>query len=138
MKKLKFLVIAFFLTSSITTFSQLSLTSYSINAFGVSTNKNEELSGEIKAFFNRGMYENFLMELSGMYNFKPSKFYRFSIGVGMCGSFASSPVYSVTIPAQLEIFPLQEFKKLSLVFELAPEFTGDIGMRQLWGMRYSF
>ncbi|MGC3979476.1 MAG: hypothetical protein QM751_15390 [Paludibacteraceae bacterium] len=138
MNKIKLLTLVFLLVGTISAFSQISVTSYSTNAFGVSTSKNYELSGEFKSFFNKGIYDDMTFELSGMYNFKPGIYHRFSIGVGMCCGLGAGLISSVTIPVQLEITPLKDFKRLSVVFELAPEFSGDMGMRQLWGLRYTF
>lgn len=82
------------------------------------------------------------MEIDVFYNFKPGAYHRFSVGLGLnalpFGEF--DQIQALTIPAQIEIYPLQDFKKLSLLFELTPEFVveGDINIRSLWGIRYTF
>jgi hypothetical protein len=50
----------------------------------------------------------------------------------------------ITVPLVLEVFPLQSFKKLSLLVEFAPAMdvniddAGDLSFRHLWGIRYRF
>jgi hypothetical protein len=44
------------------------------------------------------------------------------------------------VPAALEIFPIKEFKKIAVVFEVAPMILNgdDTAVRGLIGIRYSF
>ena len=129
------------MTLWLNSYSQLSVTSYSIYSLGINTNQNKRVSGELKTFTNRA-FEDLLLEADLFYNFRPSAYHRFSIGAGL--NFA--PFYgfdilnAFTFPAQLEIYPLQEFRQLSLMFELAPEFyvEGEAHLRSLWGIRYLF
>ena len=69
-------------------------------------------------------------------------YHRFSIGLGVnVAPFKEyDQFYAFTIPSSIEIYPLQNFKKLSLLFELAPEILPENGvnLRNLWGVRYSF
>ncbi len=142
MKIIKMSLIAIaFMTLCLNSYSQLSVTSYSIYSLGINTNQNKRLSGELKTFTNRS-FDDLLLETSMFYNMKPSEYHRFSIGVGL--NFVPFREFdrlnAFTIPAQLEIYPLQEFRKLSLIFELTPVFIveSDAHLRSLWGIRYSF
>ena len=122
-------------------YSQLSITSYSIYAIGVNTNQSKTISGELKAFTNTDIMD-LLLEADMFYNFKPKASHRFSIGIGINGIPLddSNLIKNITIPAQLEIYPLQKFKNLSIIFELTPEFDleSDWNLRNLWGIKYTF
>lgn len=137
----KFAVAALLAALSLDCWSQIGVTSYSIYSLGINTSQNRPVSGELKTFANRWI-ESVLMEADIFYNFKPRPYHRFSVGAGLnAGPFRDYDfVNAITIPVQLEIFPLQEFKRLSLMFELAPEFVIDneVNLRSLWGIRYSF
>lgn len=142
MKKLTKLLVAIFIALlCFDSYSQMGVTSYSIYSLGINTSQNKPISGELKTFANRTI-DDLLMEVDVFYNFKPRNYHRFSIGLGLnVGPFREfDNINAITLPAQLEIFPLQEFKKLSLLFELTPEFIveGDLNLRSLWGIRYTF
>lgn len=141
MKNIKFLILFILFTRSIDSFSQIGITSYSINSLGINTSQNNQISGEIKTFANRPL-KDVLMEIDGFYNFKPRAYHRFSIGLGVnVAPFRNyDQFHAVTIPAAIEIYPLRDFKKLSLLFELAPEILPENGvnLRSLWGVRYTF
>lgn len=142
MKKLfVFIAITFLLTLSVKSYSQMGVTSYSIYALGINTSQNKTISGEFKTFANR-TFDDLLMEIDVFYNFKPRTYHRFSVGLGLnAGPFREfDHIHAFTIPAQIEIYPLQDFKKLSLLFELAPEIVveDDLNIRSLWGIRYAF
>ena len=138
MKCFILLVLTFF---SIESFSQIGVTSYSIYSIGVNTSTNKRISGEIKTFANRH-FEDINLEVDGFYNFKPRPYHRFSIGLGVNFTpfLGYDQFYALTIPVSLEIYPLQNFKKLSLLFELTPEILAEDGvnLRNLWGIRYTF
>lgn len=140
-KQFVLITITFLLTLSVKSYSQMSVTSYSIYALGINTSQNKMISGELKTFANRTI-DDLLMEVDVFYNFKPKTYHRFSVGLGLnAGPFREfDHIYAFTIPAQIEIYPLQDFKKLSLLFELAPEIVveSDLNMRSLWGIRYTF
>ena len=141
MKKLNlaFLIIMLFVSMKVQ--SQIGITGYSIYALGINTNQSNRISGEFKMFANRS-YEDILLELDCFYNFKAREYHRFSVGLGLnLGPFMQSDnVYALTVPTAIEIFPLKDLKKVSLLFELAPEILsdGDLNIRFLWGIRYSF
>jgi len=141
MKYLNLAVLAGMLLISMNLQSQVGVTAYSIYALGVNTSQNHRISGELKLFTNRS-YEDILTELNGFYNFKAREYHRFSVGVGLnLGPFKDSDnVYAITIPAAIEIYPLKELRKISILFELAPEIRPgeDLNIRFLWGIRYSF
>jgi hypothetical protein len=77
--------------------------------------------------------------------FLESHYHRFSIGLGVnfspfTGGEDELESNAITMPCQLEIFPLQNFKQLSFVMELAPQwlFGDEWAFRYLWGIRYTF
>jgi len=137
----KLSVVVLLAALSLDCWSQIGVTSYSIYSLGINTSQNRPVSGELKVFTNR-LIEEVLMEADLFYNFKARPYHRFSVGVGLnVGLFRDFDIVNaITVPVQLEIFPLQEFKRLSLVFELTPEFIVeyDPNLRSLWGIRYSF
>ena len=47
---------------------------------------------------------------------------------------------SIVIPTSLEIFPMKDFKRIAIVFELTPEIRieDDVVIRSLLGIRYTF
>ncbi len=122
-------------------YSQLGLTSYSVYGIGINTTPSKRISGEFKAFANRSV-EDILVEFDVFYNFKSSDYHRFAVGIGLnLGPFRGfDHVNALTIPAMIEIYPLQEFKKISLLFELSPELVinNNLFLRSLWGIRYTF
>ena len=95
----------------------------------------------MKTFANRTI-DDLLMEADIFYYFKPRIYHRFSIGPGLnVGPFRGfDHINAITIPAQLEIFPLQKFEKLSLLFEMAPGLIieSDLNLRSRWGILYTF
>lgn len=122
-------------------FSQVSVTSYSIYALGVNSSHAKKASFELRAFANRD-FADVALEADVYYNFQQAEYHQFSLGAGLnTVPFSGGDVLNaITVPAQLEIWPLQDFKRLSLVFELAPEFVleNDVRLRTLWGFRYHF
>ena len=141
MKNFKFLILFVLTTLSIESFAQIGVTSYYIYSLGINTSQNKRISGEIKTFANRP-FEDISVEVDGFYNFKPRPYHRFSIGLGVNVTpfLGYDQFYALTIPVSLEIYPLQNFKKLSLLFELTPEILAEDGvnLRNLWGIRYTF
>lgn len=138
MKNFKLLSVIILFSASLSIYSQVSVTSYSIYALGLSTSKENKFSGEVKCFFNNSTIDDAFLELSGMYNFKPSKYHQFSVGLGVGGFGDKNILNSFTMPIQLELFPLQDFKRFSVIFELAPRLGEDISIRHLWGLKYTF
>ncbi len=134
-------VLTLLLMLRVDTYAQMGVTSYSIYAIGINTSQNKTFSGEVKIFANRS-FSDLLIELDGFYNFKTRNFHRFSIGLGLnVGPFRGfDHIYALTIPLALEIYPLKDFRKISLLFELTPELVveGDVHLRNLWGIRYTF
>jgi hypothetical protein len=141
MKSLKPAALIIVLFLSLKVQSQVGVTAYSIYALGVNTGQNHPVSGELKIFTNK-TFEDVLTELDCFYNFKAREYHRFSVGLGLnLAPFRNyDNVYAITIPASIEIFPLKDFKKISILFELAPEIRPeqDLNLRFLWGIRYSF
>ena len=141
MKNLKPLFIIILFSLSLESYSQIAVTGYSHYALGINTNKNKAVSFEIKIFTNNYL-EDMPVEGTVFYNFKTKEYHRFSIGFGINLSPFSSPdqMNSFVIPAVLEIFPIKDFKKIAIIFELAPEFRfeDDVIIRSLFGIRYTF
>ncbi len=141
MKFKKIILTIFVILFSYVGYSQFGITSYSIYALGINTNQNRMISGEFKTFTNR-TFENIAMELDAFYNFKACEYHRFSAGIGLNAfPFAGADqIHSLTFPLELEVFPLKDFKKLSFLFELTPEYVveEDFNLRYLWGIRYTF
>lgn len=141
MRKMKFFILLVLSILSMESFSQIGVTSYSVYSIGVNTSQNKPISGEIKTFANRP-FEDISVELDGFYNFKPRPYHRFSIGLGVNVNplFGYDKFYALTVPVSIEIYPLQDFKKLSLLFELTPEILAEANanLRSLWGIRYTF
>lgn len=137
----KFLITVALAIFSLGAYAQMGITSYSIYALGVNTSQNKKLSVELKTFANRDI-DNLFFEIDGFYNFKPRTYHRFSLGIGVSAEpfKASDKFDALTIPAAIEIYPLQNFKKISLLFELTPEINsnGNGNLRSLWGIRYTF
>ena len=120
---------------------QVTITSYSIYSLGVGVNTSKPLSAELKTFQNCP-YEDMTFELALFYNFKPHTYHRFSAGFGLNSQpLNENYINAFTLPLSLEIYPLQNFKKLSLVMELTPMSNVDFdefNVRYLWGFRYRF
>jgi hypothetical protein len=99
---------------------------------------------ELKTFANSN-FHNLGFELDAFHNFKTHEYHRFSVGLGL-NSQPFNEIYlnEITVPLVLEVFPLQSFKKLSLLVEFAPAMdvniddAGDLSFRHLWGIRYRF
>ena len=141
MKSFKVPVVVLLFLISFSGFSQVKVTSYSIYSLGVSVPIKEKFSTELKVFANRGNLEDTGIELNGIYKFKPGDSHQFSAGLGFGLTPSSGEDAYFSIPVALEIFPLQSFKRISLVVELAPEiyFNDEVvNFRHLWGIRYSF
>lgn len=141
MKKFKHIFFIFLFSLGFKSYSQIAVTGYSNYALGINTSKNKVISFELKIFTNHYL-EDMPMEGTVFYNFETKEYHRFSIGVGINLSPFSSPdqVNSFVIPAVLEIFPIKDFKKIAIIFELAPELRieDDIVIRSLSGIRYTF
>jgi len=141
MKKLSLIFLSILFSICFKVQAQIGITDYSIYALAINTSQNHLFSGELKLFLNRNI-EDVLFELDGFLNFKAREYHRFSAGIGVnVGPFVEGdPLLALIIPSSLEIYPLKDFKKISLLFELAPEFysEGAVDIRLLWGIRYSF
>ena len=135
-------IFLFIITLTIkSSFGQVSLSTYSLEAVGISTNNDNKISGELKAFLNRDS-EDIILEPAMMYNFKQHDYHQFSIGLGFsaCPFREIDGVNGLTIPLQLEISPIEKVKNFSVLMECTPQigdgFSTDI--RTLWGIRYAF
>ena len=126
---------------SLNVYSQFSITSYSVYAVGVNTNKDKRFSGELKIFANRDA-TNLMTEVDCYFNFTQQTYHRFSAGVGL--NFEPFKDYdqfrAFTLPLAVEITPFKEVKCISFLVELTPEFVIEdrMQLRHLWGIRYTF
>ena len=134
-----FIIILFFI--GFTSHSQIAISGFSNYAMGINTNKNKDISLELKVFANYYFVE-MPIEANVFYNFGTKEYHRFSIGLGVnLSPFRGfDEINSFVVPAALEIFPIKDFKKIALVLELTPEFRieDDVVLRGLIGVRYSF
>ena len=141
MKSVKPFITLVFILFSLSCFSQVKVTSYSIYAIGVSAPFNDLFAGEVKVFTNQGQLKNASIEFSGSYKFVPQPYHQFSAGLGFGLIPESGEGAFFSAPLSLEIFPIQSFKQLSFVIEVAPEYYfnyENLNLRHLWGIRYSF
>jgi hypothetical protein len=117
------------------------VTGYTNYVVGINTNKDKPISFEAK-FFTYNYIEDLPMEFNAFYNFKAKEYHRISIGLGInLSPFRSiDQMNSIVIPTSLEIFPMKDFKRIAIVFELTPEIRieDDVVIRSLIGIRYSF
>lgn len=119
--------------------AQISVSSYPIHALGIQTSMGNRLALELKMFVDPDDYlEELRVEPTLFFKFRERTYHRFALGVGLNFNFDGDITY-LTIPSQLEIFPLQEFKKLSIILELSLMFPYEEPMlRHLLGIRYRF
>ncbi|MDR2690743.1 MAG: hypothetical protein LBB73_00325 [Dysgonamonadaceae bacterium] len=141
MAKKDFVSLLFCIWASSNVFSQVGVTAYFGNVLEVNTSKQKMISGGLKVALNNTLFDT-SFELFGMYNLKAADYHRFSMGVGvMLAPFQDRDAYrGISIPVQLEVFPLQNFRRLSFVTEVAPQWTTDseAAFRYLVGIRYTF
>jgi len=141
MKKFNYLLFSILFSISFGSYSQISVTGYTNYVVGINTNKDKPISFDAKVFANNYIDE-LPIELNAFYNFKAKEYHRFSIGLGINVSpfRGFDEINSIVIPASLEIFPLKDFKRIAIVFELTPEIRieDDVVLRSLIGIRYTF
>jgi len=126
-------------------YSQVGLTYYNTGIISVNlpvrTLNENAIAGELKIFANRAI-EDVSTELDLFYRLKAREYHRFSVGVGFKTDLFTDGGAGNTLlfPMELEVFPLQEFKRLSVLFELAPGYVFDdeVKLRSLIGLRYTF
>lgn len=143
MKKLLLATALIFTFSFSEVNAQVAVTTYGFQALGVHYQKSSssKFAAEIKVFANRDL-EDVALDAAVFFNFRPREYHRFSVGLGV--HLTDSEMFNeyIFIPVQLEVTPFQNFRRLTLVIELAPvtpnyEFY-DLGLRHLWGIRYRF
>lgn len=141
MKKYKYIFFIILFSLSFEIHSQIGISGYTNYVLGINTSKTKAINLEMKIFANNYI-EDLPMELNAFYNFKTKEYHRISIGLGINVSpFRSlDQVNSIVIPTSLEIFPIKDFKRIAVVFELTPEIRieDDVVIRSLLGIRYSF
>lgn len=138
-KSILLFVLVLFLWGNNILNAQMSVSSYSIHALGIQTSVGNRLALELKMFVDPDEYlEEINIEPTLFYTFRERPYHKFAAGLGFNFNFYGDISY-LTIPAQLEIFPLQDFKKLSLIIELSLMFPyADPMLRHLLGIRYRF
>jgi hypothetical protein len=119
--------------------AQISVSSYSIYALGVQTPIGSRFAFECKLFPNSVEYlQETRIEPTFYYTFRERTYHRFAAGLGYNFNFYGDISY-ITMPVQLEIFPLMNFKKLSIIIELGLILPyAEPQLRHLWGIRYKF
>ncbi|SHL48105.1 hypothetical protein [Flavobacterium xanthum] len=137
--KQTFIIILFFI--GLTGHSQIAITGFSNYAMGINTNKNKDISVELKVFTNYYFVE-MPIEANVFYNFETKEYHRFSVGLGVnLSPFRGfDEINSFVLPATLEIFPIKNLKKIALLLELTPVFRieDNAVLRGLIGIRYTF
>ena len=141
MKKFKYIFLIILFSISFGSYSQIGVTGYTNYVVGINTNKDKPISFEAK-IFTYNYIEDLPMEFNAFYNFKAKEYHRISIGLGInLSPFRSiDQMNSIVIPTSLEIFPMKDFKRIAIVFELTPEIRieDDVVLRSLLGIRYTF
>jgi hypothetical protein len=146
MKKiLKLFILLMFITSGFKTYSQIHVICYSNNvaAANIEILKNNKYSiaGELKIFTNKKVIDT-STEFDLFYKFKTKEYHRFSVGLGFKTEFFTDggDGNMFLVPVNLEVFPLQDFNKLSFLFEFAPvfELENQIILRSMFGISYAF
>ena len=136
----KIFTIAILLLITMETYSQIGVTNYSIFACGINTSQNHKISSELKVY-SEILSSDLLLEIDFFYNFKSKEYHRFSTGIGLRGYPGGNDIIDgLVIPVQLEVYPLQQFKQLSVIYEFSVVTDGetDLGFRNLFGVRYTF
>lgn len=138
-KPISIIIILFFI--GFTGHSQIAVSGFSNYAVGFNTNKNRDVSAELKVFTNY-YFAEMPIEANVFYNFETKEYHRFSIGLGVnLSPFRGfDEINSFVVPATLEIFPIKNLKKIALVLELTPVFRieDNAVLRGLIGIRYTF
>ncbi len=139
-----FSLLLLFLILSNNTFSQISVASYNFNILelkGTIIKFNEQnIDVGAKFFSNMGELE-LPTEFDLIYNFKAKEYHRFFAGVGLYTDFKRTSNLYAIFPVGLEVFPFQNFKKVSFLFEFSLQIKGNNGnhsFRNLTGVRYTF
>jgi len=142
------LLITTFLSTS-KSHSQTGITSYNLNVlalnFDIHKSDNSSLVAEIKQFADydswKDEFGNTSTELDLHFKFKKHEYHRFSVGFGFNVDFFNDGTENaVVLPIGLEVFPIPNFKKVSIQYELAPMYflEDNFRLRNLLGIRYSF
>lgn len=137
------LLILFSFTQNV--YSQKGISYYSSNVVGFNMSifkiSENQVSGELKIFANRDL-QNISTEIDLLYQFKQKEYHRFAMGIGlkMDPFTEGGDGAAIVTPLSLEFFPFQNFKKVSFLFELTPEFFIEdrTYLRSLVGIKYSF
>ena len=134
-------LLAVLLLIGLNTPAQIGITSYNFSTLAINTSQNRMISGELKTFLNY-YSQGIKVEVDLFYNFKAREYHRFSVGVGINGyPFEEGDIiHALTVPLQLEVYPIQDFKRISILYEFTPqiEFEDDFSILHLFGIRYSF
>jgi hypothetical protein len=138
MKKILIIAILLF---SLKVYSQISLTGYTYNAIGISSNSTKQLVGELR-IFSIDKLDNFHAEISAIYNVMKRDNYLFGIGIGY-GFEKNISDPNFYLPLQLQFYPIKDQASFIILIEGSPSMTFiansfDFGFRPLLGLRYNF
>jgi len=144
-RKLILIMSLLFFTFVDEAYSQVGITYYNSDIAAVNlpiyTSSNNSIAGELK-FFTNSEIKDVSTELDLFYRFRAREYHQFSVGVGFkTDLFTDGGVgNALLVPFDLEVFPLQELKRISFLFELSPEiiFEDQVNLRSLIGLRYTF
>ena len=116
-----------------------------LNLFEAFGNNQIKFKGDSSDFLKLTIFfeyfEESTIEITGNCNILKFEKYDIYLGVGLnIEPFEGhpDPVNAIVIPLGLQIFPIEEYKNLSLVFEVAPEISEKFSIRPLWGIKYYF
>jgi hypothetical protein len=118
------------------------LTSYNLYTISVGSSQDKMISGEIRTTASPTIIRDLQTEFDVFYNFDGKPYHRFSVGLG----FNLMPFseweffHAFVVPCQLEVFPFQNLRQFTMVYELAPIIHADAdnAIRHLLGFRYTF
>lgn len=135
--------------SSNKAYSQTGITSYNLNViavnFDIHKSENSSIVLEVKQFAEydswKDEFGNTSTELDLHFKFKKHEYHRFSLGFGFNVDFFNEGTHNaVVLPIGLEVFPIPNFKKISIQYEFAPMYflEDNLRLRNLLGIKYSF
>lgn len=137
----KAVLLAFFLLIFGHTNAQLFISNFEKFGLGIGTRSAQPFILEARIGTNNRLVDT-RFEAAGLYQLQNETYHSISAGIAIALSpFAEAANIGVTIPVQLEIFPIPDFKRIALFIEAGPEFLLDqdeVDLRHTWGFRYYF
>ncbi|HZV68515.1 MAG TPA: hypothetical protein VFG10_03195 [Saprospiraceae bacterium] len=121
--------------------AQLFISNFEKFGLGIGTRSAQPFILEARIGTNNRLVDT-RIELAGLYQLQDETYHSISAGIAIALSpFADVTNIGLTIPVQLEIFPIPDFKRIALFIEAGPEFLLDqdeVDLRHTWGFRYYF